>query len=685
MKKISLICLLGVWTFWAQAQDEVYMDSLFQQLPEVMVKGERPVVKAEQGKLVYDLPRLLKQLVVTNAYEVVKELPGIVEQGETLTLGGRPLTLVINGKVSTLGKEEIKRLLQHTPVERLEKAEVMYAAPARYQLRGAMVNIVLKSGLGQPAAWSGELTGTYEQSRREDWSGRGNALYTSRRLSADLMYAYGQGRSAWGLRKQSEHIVDGELYELNLQTRAEGEGARHDWRVGMDYDLGRGHTLNMVYNGQYRDGEDRTMMRGTAHSDKVTDGDRRLHQAKVDYQSSFGLSAGVDYLSFTSPEHTLLQKELGEEKQQWVYDSQQRIGRWAFYLNQSHTLPQGPEMHYGVKYNTTRDRSYQSVSDAAALPEDNVSGLLRTEHTLNLYAGASHTLGKLSGEFSLAAEYYRTRGYHNWMLYPVLNLTYTPSDGHTLQAAFTSNRNFPDYWQLQPIVQYVDSYTEAHGNPALQPSSDYAFDLNYLYRNRYMLGVNYTYTPHYFVQLPYQLPHRLAEVNQVVNYDFQRRWTIHAMTSYRIGERWNGRISVFGLFSHDKNMHFQDASFNRHKFNIILHTTQRVTLSKKPQLIGMLTLFYQSPAIQGIYNLSACCNLSASLQWTSANERLQAVLQGNDVLQTSDMTTRINWGRQQSCTHLNWDQRHVSLVVSYRLGSYKEKKREGVDTSRLGK
>ena len=47
-----------------------YMDSLFQELPEVMIIGERPIVKAEQGKLVYDVPRLVGNLPVDNAYDV---------------------------------------------------------------------------------------------------------------------------------------------------------------------------------------------------------------------------------------------------------------------------------------------------------------------------------------------------------------------------------------------------------------------------------------------------------------------------------------------------------------------------------------------------------------------------------------------------------------------------------------
>ena len=52
------------------------LDSLYQTLPEVMITGERPIVKAAQGKLVYDLPRLIRNLPVDNAYDAVKELPG---------------------------------------------------------------------------------------------------------------------------------------------------------------------------------------------------------------------------------------------------------------------------------------------------------------------------------------------------------------------------------------------------------------------------------------------------------------------------------------------------------------------------------------------------------------------------------------------------------------------------------
>ena len=685
---IFCLCLLA---FSAQAQDDVnytYMDSLFQQLPEVLVKGERPVVKAERGKLVYDLPRMVERLPVNNAYEAVKELPGIVEQDGNLTLGGRNLTLVINGKVSTLDKDDLKSVLQNTPVSRLEKAEIMYAAPARYRIRGAMVNVILKSNIGQKSALSGEVAAMYEQSRKEDLTGRGNLLYTSRRFSADVMYSYGFKHTTFGLDKQSWHTMAGEVHELDLKTKATGYGGRHNLRLGADYDFGKKNLLSVVYNTQYRYGQDCTKMRGTANSDKTDDGSRQLHNVTADYQSSFGLSAGMDFLFFSSPSQTFLEKDMQNVSRTLNYDSNQRINRWLFYANQLHSLQDGTEINYGVKYTTTHDNSYQFYRDGetGALIPENSEKLLRKEYTLNMYTGASHSFGKkFSAEVSLAAELYHARERHSWMLYPTVNMTYTPADGHTLQMSFTSNRKYPAYWQLQPIIQYIDSYTEAHGNPDLKPSSHYSLDLNYLYKNKYMIGVNYNYTPDYFVQLPYQLPDRLAEMNQFVNYDFQKRWTIQTMASYKVGTWWNGRIFALGLFSHDKNSHFHDIAFDRHKFSVILNTTNTFILSKKPNIIGTLGGFYQSRAIQGVYNLSPVCNIFTSLQWASSDGKTKVILKGNDIFNTLNMTTRLAWGRQQNRTEMNWDNRSFTLSLLYKFGGYKEKKRTDVDTKRLGR
>ena len=55
-------------------------------LDEVVIKGEQPLVKVEEGKLSYDLSRLIEHKVVNNAYESLQQLPGVQEINGNLSL-----------------------------------------------------------------------------------------------------------------------------------------------------------------------------------------------------------------------------------------------------------------------------------------------------------------------------------------------------------------------------------------------------------------------------------------------------------------------------------------------------------------------------------------------------------------------------------------------------------------------
>ena len=443
MKRIILIAF-SLCTMTLHAQEDantLYVDSLLGQLPEVMVKGERPVVKARQGKLVYDMARLLDQQPVSNAYEALKELPGVIEQEGDLSLGGRGVSVIINGKVSTMSREQLKTLLESTPVSRLEKAEVMAVAPARFGIRGALINVVLKKTVGQPSSLSGEVSGTALKNTEGTLSGRGNLLYASDRFSVDAMYKYTDAHTFGNIEKTSWHTVAGQLHEMALDTRISGRGKRHDYRLGMDFDLGKKHQLGIVYNGNHRSGYDHTVMEGTATSDRMSDGIRILHNVKADYQSPFGLTAGMDFLYYDSPTDENLRSSLQGKEEGYAYKSNQRINRWLIYLNQVHALNNDTELNYGVRYTTTHDHSHQTYMDGETgeMLADRSAKDLRKEYTLNMYAGASHSFNEnLSGELSVATELYDARGRHTWNLYPTVNLTYQPADGQLYGSAWES-------------------------------------------------------------------------------------------------------------------------------------------------------------------------------------------------------------------------------------------------------
>ncbi|MFR9504080.1 MAG: carboxypeptidase regulatory-like domain-containing protein [Rikenellaceae bacterium] len=109
---------------------------------EVTVKGYRPIVKAENGKLSYDLSQLSEQTTAANIYEALSYLPGIYEDDGELSLAGAgSATVIINGKPSTMSSAQLETFLRSMPVERIESAEVMYSTPPQYGVRGASINL----------------------------------------------------------------------------------------------------------------------------------------------------------------------------------------------------------------------------------------------------------------------------------------------------------------------------------------------------------------------------------------------------------------------------------------------------------------------------------------------------------------------------------------------------------------
>ena len=71
-----------------QAFQNIVLQPSSEYLDEVVIEGERPPLKVDQGKLIYHVPSLLRNKPVTNAYDALKEIPGVMEQEEKLTLIG---------------------------------------------------------------------------------------------------------------------------------------------------------------------------------------------------------------------------------------------------------------------------------------------------------------------------------------------------------------------------------------------------------------------------------------------------------------------------------------------------------------------------------------------------------------------------------------------------------------------
>lgn len=669
------------------------IDSLYRNLPEVMIVGERPVVKASAGKLEYDMPRMIQNRPIDNVYEALKELPGVTEQDGKLTLGMQGVTVVLDGKVTNMSTEQLYALLKSMPADRIERVEVMYNAPARYQVRGAMLNVRLRHRIGDPGVLQGELYGKYNQEHEASFEERTSLLYNGNKFSVDLLYAHTHGNSFSTTDKEARHWqqADGSTHLIQNYEVMRDRSHDHNFRLGTDYQLAENHTLSFVYNGTYTTSHTRQHTTGTQTAESLTDQTSWLHNGRLDYQAPIGLKAGLEFTWYNAPDKQWLHSRMEEQQLDFYTEASQRINAWKFFLAQEHTLKNGWGLNYGTVYTTTIDNSFQTYYetdekrikyDKSTLPDDIRSR--RREQTLNIYAGFSKSFGqKLMTDFSLAIERYKTPVWDEWDVYPVLNLTFLPADGHILQLNFSSDKSYPGYWAVQDVVSYLGGgYSEIQGNPLLKPAIDYTTSLSYILKSKYVFTTWFTHTKDRTLQTLYQSPDELLELYKYQNFDFEQQAGLQASIPFKIGKWYNSHLTLIGLWMRQKDSDFYDLPFDRNRLLGIAMLNNTFTLSRKPDLSLTVDGRLQGRAIQGIYDIPTCGNLSATLRYSFMNGNAILTAWCRDIFQTSMPCPQIRYDRQWVTNNYS-SFRSVGLSFTWKFGGYKEKKREKVDTSRF--
>lgn len=117
----------------AVAQTETTDSLRSHELGEVVVTGEKPVVRSAGGVMAVDLPAIVRDKPVTNILEAMGYLPGVVNNNGMIGLAGASgVTIILNGELTNMPLQNLYQLLYTTPVDRLKNVEIMYAAPAKY-------------------------------------------------------------------------------------------------------------------------------------------------------------------------------------------------------------------------------------------------------------------------------------------------------------------------------------------------------------------------------------------------------------------------------------------------------------------------------------------------------------------------------------------------------------------------
>lgn len=671
-----------------QARDAgvITLESKDYNLEEVVIEGERPFVTVEQGKLNYDISAILEKHIVNNAYEAICKLPGVQDRnGKLLLVGAKDVTVILNGKASTLTQEQLLEMLKNTSASQVQTAEVMYNTPPEYHVRGAAINIV--TAKADDNTIQSELSASYSNQYFSSYSGNVNFLLTKGKSSLNVSYNPGYSHIMTVMDLASQHTYDGKVYDITQTQKINTKGWKHNIYAEYGYQINEDNELSVGYNGALSDNGKGTIdVNGNfqnSHNDKLQDS--RLHNVFARYSSGFGLDLGVDYTDYTMNDKNRLESELTDNTRQLLdYTSDQKIRKFSIYADQSHALANDWTLKYGVRYDYTDNKNAQFFNQTEG--KDNVgnSSSRLYEQITNFYGGFDKEFENgLSLSLSATGEYYSIGNYHKWAVYPQASLSYSPSEKHTFMLGVSSEKDYPTYWDMQTSTTYMNAYEELQTIEGLRPANVYSVNANYLFLQKYMLSLFYERTNDYFTMDMYQAKDRLALVYRTQNWDYYQSFGISANVPFNIGEWLSSQVNATVVNDRNRCDNFWDIPFDRKKWACMLAMQNHFSVGSN---LGFdLDAMYRSSMISGISDTKPVFTVNVGAQWNFLKDKASLSLNCADLFDTMRMKVRNRYAGQHIDLNMGQYSRTVSVKFVYRFGGSISKEKKEVDSSRFGR
>lgn len=678
------------------------------ELSGIEVKGERPLVKNTEGGLVYNAPLLMQNKIVDNAFEALKIVPNIVGGDDNLTLiGADDYAIAINGQVSGMNKSQIVTLLKNTPASKVKDIEVMYSAPPQFNVRGAVVNVILDTPKTEIASFQGELNTFYRQATYGSYSTRVNLTWNSPTYSLDLSLGGLSRKSKNKMEMHAIHLLDEDTYDIIQRNNGKPKGTDLDSRFVFDYKFPNKDKIVFAYTREYNSyksllASDAIYKKNGSDFEEInsfnnTEGKDRLHNFRIDYASHKKLTIGVEHVFYKDP-GTQNYKDYREEllSNEYSTKTMQQVNKTTFSVGHQFSAGKGWSLNYGANASLSKTENDYAHYPSADSDADSLRLSEQQEINLSSYIGFSKSLNKkLSIQASLSGNYFKATIDQSFDQKKTLwdkfepfvnaNLNYSISDKHSLQYSFSTDVEYPPYWALNPDAVQLNAYSIVRGNPELKFSKSYASQLVYIFKKKYMLVGSYKYDSDYFTQLPYQSDDELKNIFQVENLDYRKTASLSAIVPVRISTLLDSKTTLSYIYTKEKDSDFLREPYLKSKNSIVANFRGTINVSSKPNIKMDISAFYMNGHIQGVYNIHHMSSVDAGLKWVFCNDKAELSAKITDIFQGMNARTSVNIDNQRSTMTNYSDSPSFRIAFVYKFGGYKAKSVTEVDKSRLGR
>ncbi len=686
--------------------DTIVLSANKRELSAVNIKAARPVVKLENNILTYNAKVISEEFVRTNAFEVLGDVPGVILQGDQVQLvGANKLNIAINGKLTTLSSDQIIAMLKSMPNKNVKEVQVMYAPPAKYNVKGSLINIVLnKANTNQ---YNGSVTAGFRQRSHAGCNG-GITLQTStQKMDFNLMYSGDYDYKELKYQMDIAHNYNNAIYQIDQQMSFQGKTYDHHLQLATDIHLDTLNTLSFSYLGNYskdKSGPGLTNSKFMSEDIYYTELDTSsgnspgtMHNLKLEYNLAEKVEVGFDYTYYNNPATDDYVSVVDNERMVYRTQSEQTVNKWMGFINHTIQLA-GLPLTYGVNYTFTGNSNFYSYYDydgGYVIDDSQSTNNDYSESELSGFVSFSKQFNdKFSMDFSLRGENSKMQKdtlktsvdlWNTFKLYPGVNLSYVFDKAYKNMLTFylKSYVNYPSYWQLSPATWYTNQYMLIKGNPELQPYQTYETEINYILKRKYVFLLSYTYIDGMISQIPYASSQTFNTIAENKNIDFNQEVVAAMVLPIQITDYLKFNPTFVYKNRHMKNTSSEDENFERSANTFLFYYDTSISFCKRYGLKGNLSGYYHSGTISTIYDVKSSYDFSYSMSCNLLKDKAVLTLKMKDIFNSNSPETDIHFGNQNSVYHFDRDTRMFLVNFRYNFGKAFKEKKIKVDQSRF--
>jgi outer membrane receptor for ferrienterochelin and colicins len=697
------------------------------QLEAVEIIAERTTVDIKLDKRVYTVGQdmMVKGGTISDVLDNVPSV-SVDAEGNVALRGNEGVTVLIDGRPSSLSGGNIADILRQLPAESVDKVEVITNPSARYDAEGGggIINIVLKKGKAD--GFNGSVTAN--TGIPENHGINGNLNFRSEKFNLFSNFGYQYRRNPGNSFTDTEYLDEAGNTEGFVNEHRENERFQRGFNASFGIELFLDESLSWTnsfnfrrsngdnptdtwydnyladgtfestrYRYNFEDEKDNNVQFSTSLLKKFNEDG---HELKIDASAAMNLddeNAIINdvVLGSVDPDDYSFERTFNKEKENRTL------------VQADYVLPISENSRFEAGYRGSfnervTDARAESLEGGAWQNDENYTNELEYNEYVNaLYTQYGSKVGKFSYLFGLRWEdtnidvnllnrgEYNNKKYNNF--FPSAFLTYEFNESTNISLSYSRRINRPRGRFLNPFSGLESNINIFQGNPDLDPSLTDAIDLGFLKKWRQVTLSTSSYLN--ITDDSFQFVRRIEdrEINGTI-FPVTISSPINLAKEYRFGFEFNVNYNPFKWWRLNTNFNFfrnetqgdytftyinnddvvvnDFQNFDNTAYSWTARVNSKITLPGK--IDWQLNANYNAPQERAQGRSRGVASANTALSKDILKDKATIALNVQDIFNSRKMKNETFIpGELRSYSEMQWRERQITLSFTYRFNMTK--------------